>query len=75
MISMDAPERELSQLAAGGERETTRIISTLVGLAACCGLGQTALRSSGKIHWGNGTWWSRKPAKFEAAEKRDVIKD
>ena len=37
-------ERELSQLAAGGERETVRIISTLVGLSVCCGLGQTALR-------------------------------
>jgi hypothetical protein len=31
--------------------------------------------SGDKILWSNGTWWSRKPAKFEAAEKRDGIKD
>ena len=31
--------------------------------------------SGDKILWSNGTWWSRKPAKIEAAEKRDVIKD
>lgn len=31
--------------------------------------------SGDKILWGNGTWWSRKPAKIEAAEKRDVSKD
>ncbi|HXE43282.1 MAG TPA: lectin-like protein [Candidatus Baltobacteraceae bacterium] len=31
--------------------------------------------SSDKILWSNGTWWSRKPAMFETAEKRDVIKD
>lgn len=31
--------------------------------------------SGDKLLWSNGTWWSRKPAKIEAAEKREAIKD
>src|SRR5258706_11059395 len=40
-------ERELSQLPAHGRTEAVGIISMVVCLTMCCGLGQTALRSSG----------------------------
>src|SRR5882724_5807714 len=44
VMLLQSPERELSQLAARGVTEKTRIILLMVWLAKRCGLGQTALR-------------------------------
>src|SRR5665213_182528 len=52
-------ERELSQLAAGGMTKDGWIILMLVGLATCCGLGQSALRGGiSAVHSGRILFWT-----------------